>query len=180
MSAARPSSPAWRRLAGEPQPQSRVVGQVQRDAAVAFAERLDADPDDFAGRHQRVEHGRLIVLRRAPAGSRARAPTPESPRPAAARSRRAALRGRAGPSRCRATTQEAAERVGVDRLDLLPQPRQRAAAQAAQDVGVDPLALGAARPELAFDQPSRLGQPQQQRLRRRRRRGRSARRARAR
>ena len=49
---------------------------------------------------------------------------------------------------------EAPERVGVDRLDLLPQPGERPPAEAAQDVGVDPFALGAARPELAFDQPA--------------------------
>ena len=33
----------------------QVIGEVERDAAVALAERLDADPDDLAGRHQRVE-----------------------------------------------------------------------------------------------------------------------------
>ena len=59
---------------------------------------------------------------------------------------------------------EAAERVGVDRFDFLAQPGERPAAQAAQDVGVDPLALGAAGPELALDEPPGLAQPQQQRL----------------
>ena len=42
-----------------------------------------------------------------------------------------------------------AERGRVDRLDLAAQPRQRASAQEAQDVRVAPLALRAARPELA-------------------------------
>ena len=60
--------------------------------------------------------------------------------------------------------QEPPERVGLDRLDLLPQPRERAAAQAAQDVGVDPFAIGAARTELALDEAARLGQPRQQRF----------------
>ena len=55
-----------------PQP-LEVIGQVQRDAAIAFAERFDADPDHFAGRHQRVEHGRVRSPRCAPAGSRVRA-----------------------------------------------------------------------------------------------------------
>jgi len=37
-----------------------VVRQVQRDASVAIAERLDADPDDFARGRHRVEIGRLV------------------------------------------------------------------------------------------------------------------------
>ena len=37
-----------------------MIGEVQRDAAVALAERLDADPDDFAGRHDRVEIRRVV------------------------------------------------------------------------------------------------------------------------
>ena len=58
---------------------------------------------------------------------------------------------------------EAPQRVGVDGLDLVPQLRERAAAQAAEHVGLDPLALGAAGPELALDEPSGLGEPLQQR-----------------
>src|SRR5262249_50613654 len=43
--------------------QSRhVIGQVERDAPVPLPERLDTDPDDFAGAHQRVEHRRRVVL----------------------------------------------------------------------------------------------------------------------
>ena len=48
---------------GGRRPQARqVISEIQRDAAIPFAQRLDADPDDFAGSHQRVEHRRLIVL----------------------------------------------------------------------------------------------------------------------
>ena len=142
----------------------QVIGQVQRDAAVALAERLDADPDHFARRHQRVEHRGLVVRdarrqdlalehrcreRRAlqlldgveqrlePAPRRADAVPRHRKRPSASAS--------TGSISCRSL-------------------RERAAAQAAQDVGVDPLALGAARPELAFDQPARFGQPRQQRF----------------
>ena len=39
-----------------------VIGQVEREAAVVLAERLDAAPHDLAGRGQRVEIGRLIAL----------------------------------------------------------------------------------------------------------------------
>jgi hypothetical protein len=37
---------------------------------------------------------------------------------------------------------EAAQRLGLDRLDLLAQPGQRAAAQLAQHLGVAPLGAG--------------------------------------
>jgi hypothetical protein len=44
-------------------PQAReVIRQVERDAAVAFAERLEAAPDDFASSEERVEVRALIVL----------------------------------------------------------------------------------------------------------------------
>src|SRR5215813_11429205 len=39
-----------------------MIGEVQRDAAVAFAERLDAHPDDFARTHECVEHRMRVVL----------------------------------------------------------------------------------------------------------------------
>ena len=38
-----------------------MIGEIQRDPAVSLADRFDADPDDLARRHQRVEHRRLIV-----------------------------------------------------------------------------------------------------------------------
>ena len=44
---------------------------------------------------------------------------------------------------------EARQRRGVDRLDLAAQHGERGAAQAAQHVGVAPLALRAQRPQLA-------------------------------
>ena len=48
--------------------------------------------------------------------------------------------------------QEAAERRLLGRLDLAPQRGERRAAQPAQHVGVAPLALDAAGPELAADE----------------------------
>ena len=54
--------------------------------------------------------------------------------------------------------QEAGERLGGHRLDLAAQPRQRAAAQGAQDLGVGELVLGAAGPEGALQQRAGLDQ----------------------
>ena len=51
--------------------------------------------------------------------------------------------------------QEARQRDRLDRLDLAPQPRQRPAPERAQHLRVAPLALGAARPELAARARSR-------------------------
>jgi len=44
-------------------PETReMIRQIERDAAVARAQRLDADPGHLTCRHQRVEHGGLEVL----------------------------------------------------------------------------------------------------------------------
>ena len=56
------------------------------------------------------------------------------------------------------------QRVGVNRFDLLPQPRQRPPANTAQHIGIDPLAFRAAWPKLALDQALFAGQPPQQRF----------------
>jgi hypothetical protein len=57
---------------------------------------------------------------------------------------------------------KAAERFDVNGLDFLAKPRQRSPPQGAQHVGVDPLAFGAARPELAFDDLARCRELQEQ------------------
>ncbi len=44
-----------------PQPRE-VIGQIQRETAVMFAERFDAGPHDLASGCQRVEVGRLVAL----------------------------------------------------------------------------------------------------------------------
>ena len=91
----------------------------------------------------------------APAGCRARGPRRAGPRPAswsttsASRSRAACWRSGAGASPAAADAlpgrQEPGEGGRVDGLDLAPEPGQRAAPEQAQDIRVDPLALGAAR-----------------------------------
>src|SRR5688572_18068806 len=42
--------------------QREVIGEVDRNPAVAIAQWLEADPDDLAGRAERVEIGWLVVL----------------------------------------------------------------------------------------------------------------------
>ena len=55
--------------------------------------------------------------------------------------------------------QEPGERCRIDRLDLAPQARQGPPTEQAQHVRVAPLALGAARPELAAQDRARGEQP---------------------
>src|SRR5207248_6029170 len=38
----------------------QLIGEVQRDASVALAERLDADPHDFTRRRHRIEVRRIV------------------------------------------------------------------------------------------------------------------------
>ncbi len=57
--------------------------------------------------------------------------------------------------------EEPPERRRLDRLDLLAQPGQGAAAQPAQHLGVAPLGAGARRPELAVEHPALTGEPLQ-------------------
>src|SRR2546425_13058342 len=42
--------------------QRQMVGEIQRDAAIAIAERLDSDPNDLSGRTEHVEIGRTVIL----------------------------------------------------------------------------------------------------------------------
>ena len=60
--------------------------------------------------------------------------------------------------------EEAAERVGRHRFHFPPEPCERAASQAAKDVGIDPLSIDASRTKLTLHQPPGLGQTRQQRL----------------
>ena len=57
--------------------------------------------------------------------------------------------------------EEAPERRGLDRLDLFPQLRERAALDAAEHVGVAPFARASARRELALEHPIPDGEPLQ-------------------
>ena len=131
--------------------QADAVAEVDADASVVGTERPRADPDDLAGRAQFVEHrspvtldpGREDVAFEHRRGDRdtlqllERLDERVEPAPAA---RDALPRGK-----------EAREGRRVDRLDLVPHRRERAAPEHAQHVRVAPLALHAARTELAVE-----------------------------
>ena len=138
-----------------------MIGQIQRDAAVAFAERFEAAPDDFAGGEQRVEVRALIVFdaRRQDFRFDARC-----------RQRRALQRFDDVEQRVEALARtrqalpcgdEASEHRGLDRFDLAAQLRERAAADLAEHARLAPFALGAARTEIPFEQASHADQPPQ-------------------
>ncbi len=144
-----------------------VLAEVEGDAVEA-----GADPDDLAARAERVE---VLgpVAGHAPR-QQLGLPQRDGQRQRLQRDERLAQRRAAVDPVPR--RQEARERLLLDRLDLAAQRRERRAPQAAQHVGVAPLALGAARAKLAAHEQLvalELGEH------RRRRRGRSARSPRA-
>ena len=135
-----------------------VLAEVQGDAAAVAPQRARADPDDLPGRAQLVEPGRRVG---------ARAPRQDVALPHVGGQRQALERdehlaqaidarssGRMAVDALPAR-QEGGQRALVDGLDLLAQDRERRAAQAAQDLGVAPLALAAARAQLAAHQLTR-------------------------
>src|SRR5258708_2639722 len=136
--------------------QRKVIGEVERDTAIAVAKRLDAGPDDLAGGAERVEIGRFVAVN--------------------ARGQDLRLEDR---GRQRSTLQrfdhfeepfEPAAFLGyelpvvdepdvglrLDRLDFFAKLRQRTAADGAEHIAVAPLALRAAGTELAFDEAAAL------------------------
>ena len=135
--------------------EGQAVGPVERDPSVITAQRAGAQPDDLACRAQLVEQARAVAAharRQHVAFQHARRQRHalqlgDHLRQAAAA---AAVAAHTVPAR-----QEACQRLRLDRLDLAPQPRQRAPAQHAQHVRVAPLALDAAGPELAAHHPAR-------------------------
>ena len=137
--------------------QRRVLGQVQRDLAVARPDRAATGPDDRARGKQRVEVALVI----------ARDPRREDPRFEIRRGDECALelrdrveeRGLAGARRVHAVPREREprERDLFDRLDLFAQPRERALTQGAQHAAVDPLGAARARAELALEDRADLG-----------------------
>ncbi len=142
------------------------VGQVQADPAVLAGQRPGAGPAELAGRHQLVQHGRLIVrqaggqhqLLQRGGGQRGALELLDHPQQAV----RAAQLVAAQVLPLRQEGGQGARRHG---LHLLAQGGQRAAAQPAQHLGVAPLGLTASarldRAELARHQAPGGGQPVQ-------------------
>ena len=154
-----------------------AAGPDERDPAVVAAEAPPPDPGDLAHRPELVEQPRLVA--RDP--RRQDVPLEHGRRDRQAgelvddlgealeRGRRPELRGGlAERGDAVPGGQEPAERGRVDRLDLAAQPGQRPPAEEAEDLGVEPLALRAARPELAAEDRAVREQPLEARPRRRR------------
>ena len=131
-----------------------VLAEVEGDAAVGAPERAGPDPDHLAAGAELVEPGRRVGAE--PSRQHVLLPDFRRQRHALQRHQRFAQAVGAGaggavgvdvlPAR-----QEAGQLGRVGRLDLFAQPRQAGAADAAQDFGVAPLALGAAGQQLAAD-----------------------------
>ena len=142
-------------MAGRRAGEADVLAEVEGDAAVVAAARAGADPDQLAAGAELVEPGRRVGAE--PARQHVALPDLRGQRDALQRHQRLAQAVGAGaggavgvdvlPAR-----QEAGEAVAVGGLDLAAQVGEAGAAHPAQDVGVAPLALGAARQQLAADQ----------------------------
>ena len=129
-----------RRRRGRSAERRRVLAEEERDAVGA-----GADPGDLAARAQRVE------MLGAVAGNapRQHLRLPERSRQRERLQRHERLAQRRAAVDAVPAGQEPRERGGLDRLDLAPERRERRTAQPPQDVGLAPLALGAAGPKLA-------------------------------
>ena len=150
--------------------QELAAGPDEHDPAVVAAEAPPPHPGDLAQRAELVEQPRLVAgdARRQDValqdGGRDRHAGElvddlgEPLEGGAAAQRRPGRAARPAATPCH-VGQEPRERRRIDRLDLAPQPGQRAAAQQPQDLRVAPLALGAARPELAAQERPGAEQP---------------------
>ena len=132
-----------RRRAADAPEHRRVLAEIECDAVDP-----GADPDDLAGGAQLVEL--LGPVARDAAREHLGLPQRDRKRKRLERDER--LAQRRPPVDPVPARQEAADRRLLDRLDLLAQRGERRAPQPAEHVGVAPLALGAARTELAADE----------------------------
>ncbi len=121
-------------------------------------ERAGPDPHELAARAQLIHPGGRVGPH--PARQTSRSHTSAGQRQALERHERIAQPIDARAGRRMAVDalpggHEARERTLIGGLDLLAQHGQRGAPQAAQHLGIAPLALGAAGPELAADEVAR-------------------------
>ncbi len=135
--------------------QGQLVGKIQGDAAVAFAERLDAGPGHFTGGDERVETGGLVPCdargqnRRFEQGSRERGSLEAFD--GIEQHIEVGVAAAAGDQQSLPVGEEAGQRVLLHRLDFAAQAGQRLAADLAQNLGVAPLAMQAAGTEASFE-----------------------------
>ena len=129
-----------------------VVGQVEREPAIVLPERFEPAPHDLARSRQRVEIRRLVALdaRRQDLGLENRRDERRALQPLDRIEQR--IEAGAPAHDALPVRDEPSEHRRLDRFDLMTKLRERAAANRLQDVGIAPLASGAARTELAFDQ----------------------------
>ena len=171
---------AMRSLLGQ---QGQLVGKVEGDAAVAFADGLNAGPGHFAGGDECVETGWIVAGnargqdgRLEQRGGNGRAlqvfdgveQRVEMGRTAAAR--------REQPLPVR---EKARERVLLHRLDFAAEPGEGLAADLAKDFRIAPLAMKTAGTEAAFEDAAFCGEQSAEHFRRPWGRARSGRRLRA-
>ncbi len=128
-----------------------MVGEIERDAAVAAADRIDSAPDQLAGREEHVQV----------AGPERLDPRSQHLAVQRARDQRSSLElldggeeridPAARPRDPLPVHQEASERRRLHRLHLLAQPRQRPPLERLEDLGVDPFPAAATGQELSLE-----------------------------
>jgi hypothetical protein len=148
--------------------QRLATGSIERDAAIVAAEAPPPHPRDLAHGPELIEQPRLVarhpcrkdVALQHRRGDREPGQLVHDLGQPFEGGRRAERR-RGVTDRCDPVPggQEATERRGFDRLHLAAEARERTAAKDPQDVGVDPFALGAARPELTAKDRAGLQKP---------------------
>src|SRR5207247_9446118 len=129
-----------RRRGGRAAEERGVLAEEEGDAVEARAY-----PHDLSGPAEGGELHRLVTGD----APRQDVALPERDRKGQALERDERLAQRRAPVDPVPVRQEAAVRGPLGRLDLLPERRERGAAETPQDVGLAPFALGPARPELA-------------------------------
>src|ERR1035441_9061200 len=146
--------------------QRQLVGKKQRDASVAFANRLHSRPGNFAGRNQRVKTRRVIVrnARRQNRRLHQRCRQRRSLQALDSIKKRIEVgvtqitmtcptrREQSHPVR-----EEARQRVLLHRLDLAAQLGERLAPNLAQNFRIAPLAMKGARTESALKHAALAG-----------------------
>ncbi len=141
-----------------------MIGEIQRNAPVAVAHRLDPDPRELAccgdgieirgvvdidarrqnlGFEERCREGRALQLFDRVKEGVGAVPPLHDPLP---------------------RRRQPAENRLIDRFDFVPQLREGAAAQNPQDAGVGPFVMGTAGTEFAFDETALHGETRQHRF----------------
>jgi hypothetical protein len=141
-----------------------MIGEIERDAAVAIAERFDADPHHLTRRGDRVEVRGIVDVQ-----TRGQDLGLEDRR----RQRRSLELFDRVEQRVGAVTalddalpggDETAEDRGIDRFHFVPQLGERSPAEHSENGGVSPLASCTARTKFAFDQTPFSGDARQDSL----------------